>query len=386
MADPKQIAAQLDAFNQIEAQAQPWYKKQLPMEGRATFLPFQDTMEGSVFNKRELALPGILASALNAFSSPERARTGSDPTFNPNEEAINFAQNVMGGGVGTSAAMKAPTGQGGKDLAMNAWHGTPHEIEGNFSLGKVGTGEGAQAYGHGIYFAENPAVAQQYQKDISRSQLMKGGNPEQLDQLMNGQPLTKLYESMSAKADRMPYEKAAIEYEKMSFLEDLMQGTQFKDAVARIDDPNVAKWAQTLESGYKPAGNLYKVDIPDAQIPMMIDYDAPIKDQPKIYELIKNSIVDPDIRKTFETNAKIGISGGNAYKNYLEGKTDVERSANAANLGITGIRYLDEGSRSQGKGSSNFVVFKPETVKILEKNGQPTRKELLQQEFDKLDK
>jgi predicted GNAT family N-acyltransferase len=120
MADPKDLAAQLEAFNAIEAQGQPFYKKQLPMEGRATFLPFRDTMEGSVFNQRELALPGLLANALNAFISPERARTGSDTTFNPNEEALNFASNVMGGGVGTSAGMKAPMGQGGKDLAMNS--------------------------------------------------------------------------------------------------------------------------------------------------------------------------------------------------------------------------------------------------------------------------
>ena len=64
----------------------------------------------------------------------------------------------------------------------------------------------------------------------------------------------------------------------------------------------------------------------------------------------------------------------------------MERSANAAKLGITGIRYLDQGSRGVGKGSSNFVVFKPETVDIIERNGVSTRKELLQQEFDKLDK
>lgn len=118
MADPKDLAAQLEAFNQIEEQGQPWYKKQLPMEGRATYLPYKDSIAGSVFNQRELAIPGLIAGALNMFTAPERARTGSDTQFNPNEEAINFATNVMGGGVGTSAAMKAPTGQGGKDLGM----------------------------------------------------------------------------------------------------------------------------------------------------------------------------------------------------------------------------------------------------------------------------
>jgi hypothetical protein len=115
MADPKDLAAQLSAFNAIEA-GQPWYKKQLPMEGRATFLPFRDTMEGSVFNKRELALPGLLAGAVNAFTSPERARTGSDPTFNAGEEAANFALNTFGGGLATGKALRNPTGQGGFDL------------------------------------------------------------------------------------------------------------------------------------------------------------------------------------------------------------------------------------------------------------------------------
>jgi hypothetical protein len=119
----------------------------------------------------------------------------------------------------------------------------------------------------------------------------------------------------------------------------------------------------------------------------MLDYDSPIKNQPQLYEIVRQSITDPDIRKTFEFNAEKGITGANVYKNYIVGKTDAERSANAAKLGITGIRYLDEGSRGTGKGTSNYVVFDPSTVKILEKNDIPvSRKELLQQEFDKLDK
>lgn len=121
MADPKQLASllseeeELRRFNAMQGD-QPWYSKALPMEGRATFLPFRDTMEGSVFNKRELALPGILAGALNAFTSPARALTGSDPTFKPSEEAANMALNTFGGGVATGKAIRNPTGQGGFDL------------------------------------------------------------------------------------------------------------------------------------------------------------------------------------------------------------------------------------------------------------------------------
>lgn len=127
MADPKQLASllseeeELRRFNAAQGD-QPWYSKALPMEGRATFLPFRDTMEGSVFNKRELALPGILAGAVNAFTSPARALTGSDPTFKPGEEAANMALNTFGGGIATGKALANPTGLGGKDLAMNAFN------------------------------------------------------------------------------------------------------------------------------------------------------------------------------------------------------------------------------------------------------------------------
>ena len=47
-----------------------------------------------------------------------------------------------------------------------AYHGTPHEVD-RFSSDKIGTGEGAQVYGHGLYFAENPKVAEEYRKNLS---------------------------------------------------------------------------------------------------------------------------------------------------------------------------------------------------------------------------
>ena len=33
--------------------------------------------------------------------------------------------------------------------------------------------------------------------------------------------------------------------------------------------------------------------------------------------------------------------------------------------GVRGIKYLDEGSRDVGKGTSNFVVFDPKDLEIL---------------------
>jgi ribosomal protein S18 acetylase RimI-like enzyme len=353
MADPKDLAAQLSAFNAIEAE-QPWYKKQLPMEGRATFLPFRDTMEGSVFNKREVALPGILAGALNAFTAPERARTSSDPTFNAGEEAANFALNTFGGGVATGKALRNPTGQGGVDLSMNAWHGSPHNIEGNFDLAKVGAGAGNQAYGHGIYFGQARGTGEEYRRNLSSK--------------VNYDQNTNKYQLLNRE------NKIVGEFDNMA---------------------QVNKEAEKL-------GNLYKVDIPDEQIPMMLDWDKPISQQSEgVLNAIKaneikrtqavldqrlitkenlakegkdTSIVDRQIEvlKDEINNPSLPSQSGENYYNYLTRRyTPKEASRILNELGITGIRYLDEKSRSKGSGTSNFVVFKPETVKILEKNDLP---------------
>jgi hypothetical protein len=103
-----------EVWNDYEEQ--PWYAQQLPMEGRYTFLPLRDTMEGSVFNEREFAIPGLLAEAINAFTAPGRSLL--EAGFNPEEEAANMALNVGGGGLLASRAM--PTPSGGIDLGMFA--------------------------------------------------------------------------------------------------------------------------------------------------------------------------------------------------------------------------------------------------------------------------
>ena len=105
MPSPKQYADALASSS--------WVDRALPMKGRATFLPFQDTLPGSVMNKRSLALPGIVAGAINAFTAPGRAYRGSDPTFNSQEEALDFALNMMGGGMGASKIAPAPAGSVG---------------------------------------------------------------------------------------------------------------------------------------------------------------------------------------------------------------------------------------------------------------------------------
>ena len=48
-----------------------------------------------------------------------------------------------------------------------AWHGSPHDFD-KFDLGAIGTGEGNQAHGWGLYFAKKKSVSKNYQKVLSK--------------------------------------------------------------------------------------------------------------------------------------------------------------------------------------------------------------------------
>jgi len=49
---------------------------------------------------------------------------------------------------------------------ITAFHGSPHKFS-KFDMSKIGTGEGAQAYGHGLYFASNKDVATYYREQLA---------------------------------------------------------------------------------------------------------------------------------------------------------------------------------------------------------------------------
>ena len=50
---------------------------------------------------------------------------------------------------------------------QSAWHGSPHDFN-TFDLGAIGTGEGNQAHGWGLYFAKKKSVSRNYQKVLSK--------------------------------------------------------------------------------------------------------------------------------------------------------------------------------------------------------------------------
>jgi hypothetical protein len=254
---------------------------------------------------------------------------------------------------------------------LTAYHGTPHTIQGQFDINKVGTGEGAQAYGHGMYFAENPAVAKQYATDRSYVGKVMAGTPDNTP--WDAQRIAQ--DTLNVHGDN-----AVAQLEKTlknnSFLKNPQQVENNKQLQDAID---ILKTNQL-----QPTGNLYKVDIPDADIPKMVTFETPLSEMDEklaavikpLQEQLKNQ-PNPSLFK----NAK-SVGDVIQYSNAIGLKPHIPLQE----AGFTGIRYLDEGSRGKGTGTSNFVVFEPSTVKILEQNSKPvSRKELIQEQINKIE-
>jgi hypothetical protein len=235
-------------------------------------------------------------------------------------------------------------------LGITAFHGSPHRFS-KFDASKIGTGEGAQAYGHGLYFAESPGVAKDYQINLTSNSATLDGKPL---------PLLSMIEREAADyATQYGGQKQAIEVLNNK----ITQNSRFDD----IDFLTKVRDKLASSKYEKKQGAFYTVDIPDEMIGKMLDYDAPLKDQPEVLKAIRNAIIDdPDIRKSFDFNVEQGISGANAMANYIGGSPgDIAQKLRSA--GIPGVRYLDQGSRGGGQGTRNFVVFpgEEEAIKIL---------------------
>jgi hypothetical protein len=292
-------------------------------------------------------------------------------------EQASVASQLYGSMLPFAAASTMASAQRAGSLLspLTVFHGSPHRFS-KFDASKIGTGEGAQAYGHGLYFAENPAVARQYQESLS-----------DFDMLVDGKSFNPAN----------PAHRAALEVKQRggdAAIKDIVASynQQIKDLKSRN-----ARWADELakskeeelpfiKSGKLPVysestkGSLYTADLPDEQIAKMLDWDKPLSQQPeavqklaKEYGLTKNASGTGEAKGSYiyQTIAnRMAQPPFNEKSPYSSGAPIA--SDKLKELGIPGIRYLDQGSRGKG-GTSNFVVFPGEESKlrIMEVNGKP---------------
>jgi hypothetical protein len=242
------------------------------------------------------------------------------------------------------------------------WHGSPHKFDA-FDASKIGTGEGAQAYGHGLYFAESPNVAKAYQTALTHSddyvdgQLLDSGIPKHfLARILSD-------ESGNVEAARQSLAVLARPGGAKSVTDSAKQALKLLDAGER-----------PIVKTIKPEGALYKVDLPDEAIAKMLDWDKPLSQQSKTIEALRQIAGRVQGLDEALQPFELGSSTGRTVNDYISRTLS---PANAAQLfkdaGIPGIRYLDQGSRGAGAGTSNFVVFpgNENMLRILERNNQP---------------
>jgi hypothetical protein len=237
--------------------------------------------------------------------------------------------------------------------ARTVFHGSPHKFD-KFLKEKIGTGEGAQAYGHGLYFAEDPKVAGQYQKNL--------GNRFAEYKVSDGRTL-KADDDIGIMLDAIANGKQSAEHWARLTPEEAKDPLMVKGA-------ELAKTliGKDLEMTVPVGGSLYHVNLPDSKIDKMLDWDKPLSEQPAHIEAIKKAFKqrgfdDTQIKGMLDKD----ITGEQAYKYIASMFGEDKASGMLSDLGIPGIRYLDQGSRTTGKGTRNFVVFDENDVKILER-------------------
>lgn len=319
-------------------------------------------------------------------ASPERARlveglTGSTGLGNSSIGVADFvpglgqafqAQEAVRSGDTDALAMAIIPGARGAKAAtgafddtaktgIRAYHGSPHDFD-RFDMSKIGTGEGAQAYGHGLYFAESEGVAKSYREGLSKMAPAIDGNPV-LEAYSDGS-LPKII------ADKIGISRSEGIGAANIMAESVRTGRPIGDIlgekIARekslYGSSTTEAWAEKLQ-GVAPntsQGRMYEVRI-NADPGDFLDWDKPLSAQSeKVRGALASKFDAPDYWR--------GEDFARRYGDYERGGRD-RLSQTLRDAGISGIKYLDQGSRAAGEGSRNYVVFRDDIIDIVKKYG-----------------
>ncbi|GHV40014.1 hypothetical protein FACS1894187_20520 [Synergistales bacterium] len=284
---------------------------------------------------------------------------------------------------------------GNEVLFQRGYHGGPHRGIDRFSLDRIGTGEGAQAYGWGLYFAENREVGENYRVGLSGASYYDGGR------------LLSKEESQAAE----------------QVLQEMKYGLTQAEAVAKVkNDMALVSMPENIKTRWLEAidgftgelrtandqGQLYGVELPESDV--LLDWDKPLSEQPDaVKEILEKAgvqgvdyteetfpdslkvsggtIIKEAVNESYKfyltpdnSTAKFGLSwgdvlnlvgrsetGANIYQ-ALSQKLGSDRAASEYldSLGIPGHQYLDQGSRDNGEGTHNFVIWNEPAVDVAE--------------------
>jgi len=245
-----------------------------------------------------------------------------------------------------AAAERAPLAV--ERAGIRAYHGSPHLFD-KFDTSKIGTGEGAQAYGYGLYFAEHPDTATAYREAL------KG----MADNPARNAKLKDLAKQMEA---------------------EIRPGGGYRQFKDQKGPALAAEYDRTMQERADDKGHMYEVNI-NADPNHFLDLNKPLSEQPLIVQDMARNADLSHLKPGNRTRRQIEMwRDGTLPNKESEPTGNVLHSAltdygmNTTNnaaltgkfkaAGIPGNKYLDQVSREAGEGTYNYVVFDPDLVEI----------------------
>lgn len=257
---------------------------------------------------------------------------------------------------------------------QSAYHGTPHEFD-EFSLGAIGTGEGAFAHGWGLYFAANEDIAEKYREILNSRDLKYDGKSVGLKQQYNMKNIDKygkrgwLEELNKQLADAQKelslMENAAAKNNGNKIIIDAIK-TQ-KEIIAGVEED--IKISEKIDAKKISKGHVFEVDIPENK--ELLNEDKKIsKQNKKIREAVVAAMKEAGLERFTKMSSLDALNGGEVYNMIASslGSNPEKASKLLLKHGIKGITY---DGREDGR---CYVVFDDKAVKVLEKYYQ-SRKE-----------
>jgi nucleotide-binding universal stress UspA family protein len=266
-----------------------------------------------------------------------------------------------------------------------AFHGSGADFD-EFRLEMIGTGEGAQAYGYGLYFTDSEDIAKFYRDSLARgrSSIVYEGsavkNARQTDGLTDRELILDNIATEIASFDQKPENVIAkkIKNLKQKIDDPVDISASAGDAEAQELADLIRRSAQreleiyeSLDPSKFTRGKMYKVGLapkPDE----LLDYDAPLSQQPKKYKAALDEIAKIQgipVVDQFGQSASFS-----SFQDALHRKVGpVNAMREFTDAGIPGIKYRAAGSRGAATADEaakrNYVIFDDKAVKILEKYG-----------------
>lgn len=266
-------------------------------------------------------------------------------------------------------------------FSLKVYHGSGADFT-EFDFDHMGEGAGSQAFGWGGYVTSSEEIGKSYVELTRKKPTYVYNGKELSEDYLRSILLNKVGRDNANILDDFLYNlkkygvseaKSILRKGDYAYFKDLLKGTRgsIRSGYQHKVDAAELLLAPRNIRVKKYKGNLYEVDIPDDNGSNYLEWDAPITDE--LIDKVAKAL--PSLRSYDISDLKKDRTFDNFYKTIsMRSVTDDaifndDKAASKllSSLGYTGIKY--KAGRNFGGaevGDTNYVIFKPEDMRITE--------------------